>query len=202
LTRPKNDMKSIRGSFGTWYSIGFCLLIGGADSVPAQPCLPLQEYDQILSIVTENFFDREFNGLDWASEVSAFRSQVDCSDSPAELASVVNSLLEKLDASHTALYTKSDQHYWGLNSYFWRSGAFSRGDTGDAYQIHFSGIWAEYKEGKWLAQFVLDDSPAQRAAIVPGDELIAINGIDFHPLGFSVGNNLLTVLSLPSIHPY
>ena len=173
---------------------GLFFLIGGA-AASAQPCLPVQEYDEILAVVTENFFDQTFNGLDWETQVATHRREVDCEDGPEQLASVVNSLLEKLDASHTALYTKSEQHYWGLNSFFWRSGAYSRGDLGDAYQLHYSGIWAEFIDGTWFAQFVLDDSSAENAGVLPGDELIAINGSDFHPLGFSAGNNVLTVSS-------
>src|SRR5437870_2299544 len=101
----------------------------------AQTCDPLHEYDEITSTVTEQFYDKTYNGLDWGARVSAYRHDVDCSDGATELAVVVNRLLAELHASHTALFTAADLDYWGLNSFF---GQF---ESLDAYPLYFTGIW-------------------------------------------------------------
>jgi carboxyl-terminal processing protease len=153
------------------------LAIGNA-SVIAQPCQPANEYDEIVRVVTERFFDQTFNGLDWDARVSEHRREVECMDDAKDVANVVNGLLGELNASHTALYTAEDMHYWGLNSLF----TF---DSPDAYAIDFAGIWPEPQNGSWYARHVLEGSTADTAGVFAGDELIAINGAPFSPFGFS-----------------
>lgn len=138
----------------------------------AQPCQPVAEYDEIVGVVTERFFDQTFNGLDWHANVAARRNQIECTDDDAGVAAVVNALLAELDASHTALYTTGDMHYWGLNSLF----TF---DDPDAYTINFSGIWPQQQSGTWYVKHVLEESAADRAGVRVGDELLALNGAQF-----------------------
>jgi carboxyl-terminal processing protease len=166
-----------------------CVVLAlGSASVVAQPCQPVKEYDEIAGVVTERFFDKTFNGLDWHARVAAHRNDIECMDDDASVASVVNALLAELNASHTALYTTNDMHYWGLNSLF----TF---DDPDAYAINFSGIWPEQQSGKWLARHVLEGSAADRAGVLAGDELLAINGAQFSLSGLKNESVTLKVSS-------
>jgi carboxyl-terminal processing protease len=145
------------------------------------------EYDRLTSTVTEQFYDKTFNGLDWNERVAHYRSRIACTDDEVAVSAVVNELLSELMVSHTVVYTPADLDYWGINSLF--------SSNLDEYQINFSGIWPEQIEGKWYARFVFEESPAQRAGILPGDELVALNGAPFAPLGFSDGESVLTISS-------
>src|SRR5690606_15470885 len=88
-----------------------------------------------------------------------------------------------------------DQHYWGLHSFYWGIESASRGVSGDRYEVNSSGLWAERIGGKWFARFVLEGSPAARAGVLAGDELVALDGAEFHPLAFASSASELTVSS-------
>lgn len=170
------------------YWMALVLLSGTAI---AQPCPPLEEYDAIAAIVTEQFFDRTFRGLDWDARVAHYRSSVTCDVDERAVSSAVNGLLAELNVSHTAVYTADDLDYWAINSVF----ATANGDL-DAFEIDFSGIWPERRDGKWFAKYVLFGSPAHRAGVLAGDELISLDGEAFHPLGFEAdGPTTLSVSS-------
>jgi len=139
-----------------------------------------------MAVVTEQFLDRTFNGLDWAQEVAASRGRLGCNDDAEGVGHIVNGLLGRLGASHTALYTQRDLHYWGLNSLF-------HFDDLVAYRVHFAGIWPEQRDDRWFARYVLEGSPAEEAGVRAGDELVAIDGARFEPLGFGDGPGVLTV---------
>jgi carboxyl-terminal processing protease len=160
----------------------------GTTAAFAQTCQPLEEYDEIVGVVTERFFDQEFNGLNWNERVVTHRREIACTDSAERVAKTVNALLAELEASHTELYTPKDLHYWGLNSLF----SF---DDPDAYEIHFSGVWAEQQGDSWYAKHIFEGSPAERAGVLVGDELIAIDGKRFAPLDFGEEAATLTISS-------
>src|SRR5690606_2715019 len=171
---------------GGWRFLLALLMLLAEAGVRAQDCEALVEYDEIVAVVTERFFDQTFNGLGWPDRVAEHRGAIGCTDGPARVAAVVNSLLAELAVSHTALYTREDMHYWGLNSLFAADGA---------YEIDFSGIWPEQEDGRWFARHVLEGSPAAAAGVLVGDELSAIDGRDFSPLGFAAGRSRLTLSS-------
>lgn len=167
------------------FALVLLALLGYAEA-HSQECQPRAEYDEIVSVVTENFFDRTFNGLSWADRVNHYRAEVGCTDDAARVASIVNALLAELGASHTALYTRQDMHYWGLNALF---------AADDAYEIDFSGIWPEQEGGRWFAKHVLEGSPAAEAGVLVGDELLEIDDRSFTVPGFGPAVSTLRLTS-------
>src|SRR5688500_7973763 len=87
-------------------------------STSAADCERLLEFDRITGVVTHDFYDRTFRGLDWPSRVASYRREVDCNDTPQALSQLMNRLLAELRASHTALYTSADLEYWAYQSIF------------------------------------------------------------------------------------
>ena len=160
--------------------------LAGAAGAAAEDCGPVAEYDAIMCVVTEQFVDRSFNGLDWDREVAALRARIGCGDGADDVARGVNELLGRLGASHTALYSPSDLHYWGLNSLF-------HFDDLVSYAVNFAGIWPEQRDNKWFARYVLEGSAAASAGVLAGDELVAIDGAPYAPLGFGDSPSVLTV---------
>jgi carboxyl-terminal processing protease len=157
-------------------------------------CTALRDISVVLSVVTEQFYDRSFNGLNWSSEVADAVEATQCSDNPAQVTERVNALLARLNASHTAVYSQSDLDYWGLNSLFHFEGM-------DAYTLPFAGVWAALEGSgqsanpRWFATHVLNGSAAEIAGILQGDELMLLNGDAFRPIGFLPGINRVQVSS-------
>jgi carboxyl-terminal processing protease len=151
-------------------------------------CQPLADASVILRVVTEQFYDRSFNGLNWSSEVADTVESTECDDSPEAVTERINALLSRLEASHTAVYSQQDLDYWGLNSLFHFDGL-------DGYTLPFPGIWATRHNNTWFATDVLNGSSAEQAGIRAGDELISLNGQPFAPTAFVEGENQLEVSS-------
>jgi carboxyl-terminal processing protease len=157
-------------------------------------CTALRDISVVLSVVTEQFYDRSFNGLNWSSEVADAVEATQCSDNPAQVTERVNALLARLNASHTAVYSQSDLDYWGLNSLFHFEGM-------DAYTLPFAGVWAALEGSgqpgnpRWFATHVLNGSAAEAAGILQGDELLLLNGDALSPTAFVPGTNRVQVSS-------
>lgn len=125
-------------------------------------------YDKTAELITKHFYDQTFRGLPWSKLVQEHRNILSSSSSDEELSQVLNKLLNHLNASHTEFLTSSDQEYWGLKSVF--SG---RIDGAPFYQI---GAWFIPLEGKWFIRNVFRGSPAAKAGLLAGDEIISVNG--------------------------
>jgi carboxyl-terminal processing protease len=182
---------------GLAWSALLCLSLPAPVSVAQSvedDCAALRDISVVLSVVTEQFYDRSFNGLNWSSEVADAVEATQCSDSPAQVTERVNDLLARLNASHTAVYSQSDLDYWGLNSLFHFDGL-------DAYTLPFAGVWASLEDSdqsaspRWFATHVLNGSAAETAGILQGDELMLLNGDAFSPTGFVPGINRVQVSS-------
>jgi len=164
------------------------LTVGVVPAVRARNDCPARaDFDQIVGAVAQRFYDKTFNGIDWPSRVAHYRQRVPCAGSAQTVAVLANDLLGELHASHTAVYTRTDLDYWGLNS------LFSQHDTD--YPLWFSGIWPRHQGGKWYARYVVEGSPAVAAGVRQGDELLSLNGQPFSPTGFTGNPDSLAVSS-------
>jgi carboxyl-terminal processing protease len=166
----------------------FALLASLSMPATAAPDCPARlEYDEIVAPVSGGFYDRTFRGLDWPARVARHRKSVECKANDKQVAHAVNELLAELRSSHLKVYVKSDLHYWGLNSFF--------SPTLEDYQLNFSGIWPEQRDGQWYAKYVLEGSPAARAGISQGDRLIRINDAAFDQFSFTGGSDRVMISS-------
>lgn len=154
--------------------LGFSVDLGGKEI-----CVPRNDFDAIVTEVSNSFYDKSFKGLDWPKRVAFYRKQIECSANDESIAVVVNKLLEELKTSHTGLYTPKDIKYWSLKSIF--SGGFEK------FKIPFSGIWPVKINGEWFVKYVLQGSEAERAGVLSGDKIIALNGKSFEPYGMPAG---------------
>jgi carboxyl-terminal processing protease len=147
----------------------------------------LGEYDGITAVVTREFYDRSFRGLDWPSRISSHRQTVQCSSDAKTVAAAANGLLSELHASHTGVYTRDQLEYWALESIF--------SSDLEAFKTNVSGIWPQRERDGWYARYVLPGSAADKAGIKLGDALISIDGRAFDPLAFRVNGSRLTLSS-------
>src|SRR5262245_49514710 len=144
------------GRFGRFLAL-CTLLATPLAQASSEPCEARREYDGIMSLVTEQFLDKTFRGMDWPARVAAYRNQVMCGDTEVQLATQVNALLAQLHTSHTGLYTRHDLEYWALQSVFSQSL--------DKFPVALSGIWPKQVGQAWYAAYVLEESPAARAGV-------------------------------------
>ncbi len=140
---------------------------------PLEPDV-LGVFDDATALVKDHFYDRTLRGLPWSELVAEARATLQPGDGEEKLKGTVNGLLSRLHASHTELYSDSDQTYWALRS------IFSHKIKGAA--VRQVGLWFEHNGEKWFARDVFAGSPAAEAGVLPGDEMLGVEGEAFEPV--------------------
>ncbi|CAA9426323.1 Carboxyl-terminal protease [uncultured Leptolyngbya sp.] len=142
-------------------------------------------FEQIWQTVNDNFYDPKFNGVNWQAMRQKYAPQATQARSPEALAVVVNQMLEELNVSHTRYYTSAEPEYYQLAGIFWQRGIqrqlkpfLPNG------KLEYVGIGAYTRDvdGKTFIRAVLDGSPAARAGLKVGDQLLSVEGKPFQPI--------------------
>ncbi|WP_017319070.1 S41 family peptidase [Mastigocladopsis repens] len=138
-------------------------------------------FEQVWQTVNENFYDPKFNGVNWKAMREKYEPQAARTKSSQEVAPVINQMLSELQTSHTRFYIQDEPAYYQLlgifqsgNSEFQKrlSKFFPKG------KIEYSGIGAMTKDinGKTFVSGILDESPAAKAGLKVGDQLLSVDG--------------------------
>lgn len=142
-------------------------------------------FEQVWQTVNDNFYDAKFNGVDWKAMRQKYAPQAAQARSPAALAVVVNQMLAELNASHTHYYTSAEPEYYQLAGVFWQRGIQRqlKPFLPDG-KLEYVGIGASTRDldGKTFMRAVLDGSPAAKAGLKVGDQLITVDGQPFQPV--------------------
>lgn len=157
-----------------WLSVA--ILSGAISQVLPGAVVPdaLEIYDQTTAIVTAKFYDRTFRGLPWEKTVEAARAKLTGPVDEEKLGTTINDLLHSLRSSHTAFLSPRDQEYWALKS------IFSREIEGAPFsQI---GAWFTSRDGRWFIQNIFPGSPAEKAGLLSGDEMVSVDARPFAPV--------------------
>ncbi|MEO0349280.1 MAG: S41 family peptidase [Cyanobacteria bacterium P01_A01_bin.15] len=166
--------------------IGFCFSLLHRLTTPAvsqQRSL----FDAVWETVNDNFFDTEFNGLDWVAVGETYRPQVAQVSSTAEKAALINGMLAELKTSHTRLYTADEPAYYQLLGIFYPRIAELKTQLEDTFpdgRLEYAGIGivTHKKDDKTFVKAVLDGSPAAAAGLQRGDQILGVAGQPFHPI--------------------
>jgi len=134
----------------------------------------LAVYDHAMQLTRANFYDQTMRGLPWDEMVQAGRRTLGNHPDEAHLKTVVNGVLGQLHASHTVFLSDADQEYWALQSIF--SGHL------DGYRVRQIGAWFSRRGSRWFVRNVFPDSPAERAGLRRGDEIITVDGAPLAPV--------------------
>jgi carboxyl-terminal processing protease len=102
--------------------IALCLLLGWSgtatraqeaslntvtDSAPSRD-LRLKVFDQVWRSINENYYDRNFHGIDWITQRNTFRPLAEQATSNAEFYRALRAMIGKLGDAHTRIYSPDD----------------------------------------------------------------------------------------------
>lgn len=160
------------------------LLSGGAASAepnlnPAVP--PAAVINEIAGIVGREFYDREGLGA-FGDSASRFR---DMALSGAGLAEASNGWLATLDATHTGRFTPDQIDYYELAEVFHRGLGRRRLQLFPPEGVvTYPGIGIAPRTvgEKTFVAYVYDGGPADRAGVLAGDEILAVDGKPYAPI--------------------
>ena len=141
-------------------------------------------FDSVVETTDQKFFDETLlKQLDWRTRAQTMRSSVLSAATAEDGIRQINALLSELRTSHTALFTLEDYEYYILldvlgaspdsrdlvSRRFWGSGPYYPG----------VGIFTRQIDGRHLVDGILEGSPADRAGLKYGDEVLSVDGMPY-----------------------
>jgi carboxyl-terminal processing protease len=145
----------------------------------------LTTLNEVWQEVNDHFFDPSFNGVNWKAKREEYENRLKPVQSLGEASVVINQMLSELKTSHTHFYTQQEPAYYQL------LGIFNRGSFRKELQKIFPngkldytgiGIFTKDINGKTFISGILEGTPAARAGLKVGDEVIAVDGKAYQPI--------------------
>jgi carboxyl-terminal processing protease len=159
---------------------------GGEPAASPTASEGITTFEDVWRTVQDRFYDPHLRGLDWSVVRERYRPDAARAASEKALASVINSMLSELHASHTRYYTPDEPEYYQLADIF--AGALRRRGLERAFpggRISYPGIGILSRTGTQGQSFVsgaIEGTPAQQAGLLAGDEIISADGTLFQPV--------------------
>jgi carboxyl-terminal processing protease len=152
---------------------------------PGEYVVPESPFLEMWLVVRNAFYDPKFNGVDWDGVREELGPKYDAATTPLERSRIINEALDRLHSSHTHHYIQDQREYYELLDVFFPDGVPPRrGSKIKPGPVEYCGIGLVTKpiDGHYFAYDVYDDSPADKAGIKTGDELISVEGEPWGPL--------------------
>ena len=145
-------------------------------------------FDEVWDLVNRHFYDPDFRGRDWTALRDEYRPLAAAAPDAKARGAVINRMLAELGASHTGYYRPDDPAYYQLLDIF--SGALRRPLQRmfpDGVRYPGIGIFTRAIAGKTFVSGVIAGLPAADAGLLVGDEILAVDGKPFEPVGSFTG---------------
>lgn len=172
----------------TLLGVGIVLLWGlFLPELPTRGETPAKIFGEVWQTVNDNFYDSQFNGVDWKELKEKYQTQITKATSQEEAANIINEMLAELKTSHTRFYTPLDPGYYQVLGIFVPRIPDLQQELKKIFpqgKIEYSGIGIFTKDinGKTFVSGVLDGSPAANAGLLVGDRIISVEGRPFKPV--------------------
>jgi carboxyl-terminal processing protease len=144
-------------------------------------------FDAVIERTAKSFWDKDLiTRSGWERRAAEVRQSVAEAPTQAEAARRINALLGELKTSHTGLLTPDDVDYYILLDVF--SGAnrvrdfVSQRFWGSGVRYAGVGLFSVNIDGRDFVDAVLEGSPAARAGLKVGDELLSVDAEAYHPI--------------------
>lgn len=165
-------------------------------------------FDAVWETVNDNFHDPELTGLDWPAVKEDYRPRVAAAPSQDEKVALINDMLGLLNTSHTHLFTPDEPAYYQLLGIFYpRISEFhtrleERFPEGKLEYADI-GVVTRQKGDKIFIKAIFDGSPAAKAGLKVGDQILSVAGQPFHPVHSFLGktDQPVSLLVQPSPNP-
>lgn len=115
-------------------------------------------FDDVWSTINQRYYDRNFQGLDWQAQRTAYRDLAANAESNQELYSLLRRMIASLDDSHTRIFAPEERFDW------WRP------------RFVTIGISVAEIDGAPVVVHVEPGSAPQRAGIRAGDVIETVGG--------------------------
>lgn len=141
-------------------------------------------FEEVWQTVNDNFFDPEFNGVDWQAMRSKYAPLAAKTNSTEELAVVVNQMLAELNTSHTHFYTQAEPAYYQIAGIFRQYLQKTIKPFLPDGKLEYTGIgiYTEEINNNTFIKAILNGSPAEKAGLVVGDRILGVDGEPFAPI--------------------
>lgn len=144
-------------------------------------------FDAVVETIEKKFFDETLlKQLDWRGRANAVRPSVLSAERTEDAARRINGLLSELKTSHTALYTPDDYQYYilldVLRGYWETTDLVSRRFWGSGPYYPGIGAFTRQVEDRHFVDGILEGSPADRAGLMYGDEILSVDGRPYSPI--------------------
>jgi carboxyl-terminal processing protease len=144
-------------------------------------------FDAVVERIAKSFWDKDLIASSgWERRAAEVRQSVIEAPSHAEAARRINALLGELKTSHTGLLTPDDVEYYILLDVF--SGGnrvrefVSQRFWGGGVRYAGAGFFSTRLDGRDFVDGVLEGSPAERAGLKVGDEILSVDNAPYHPI--------------------
>jgi carboxyl-terminal processing protease len=157
-----------------------------ADSATSQAVSArIATFEEIWRTVRDRFYDPYLHGLDWSAVRERYLPDATRASSEEALASVTNSMLSELNASHTRYYTPYEPEYYQLSDIFARAlrrRGLERVFPSGRISYPGIGVLSRLEQGRSMIAGVIEGTPAQHAGLLAGDVIVFADGAPFQPV--------------------
>lgn len=173
----------------------------------SSPLLPIlakpetQIFEQVWQTVNDNFYDPNFNGVDWKAIKKQYQPQLIKAYSSKDAAVVLNQMLSQLKSSHTRFYTRDEPAYYQLLGIFLPQNPDLNKQLKQflpkgKFEYTDIGLFTKDINGKTFTSSILDESPAAKAGLKVGDQILSVDGYPYQPIHSFAGKAGQTVKML------
>jgi carboxyl-terminal processing protease len=158
--------------------------LGVSAQVDAPPTAP-PPIEEVSRLVSEHFYDREAVERVWTQAHAEHTAALRVDATSEEVAAALDAMLDELGASHTEHYVPGELAYYELLDIFARSEFAPRLRAlfpGGHVAYTGIGVVPRTLEGRVFLAAVYHGSPAERAGLLVGDEIVSADGEPFDPI--------------------